>query len=156
MGPTIPAFAARPTSSYVNIMATYRDLSGIWTGSFKYSIVHMRGVTFTAWIDDTNGVLGGTILEPNTFANSTADELSATLSGTRTGLDVAFSKQYDPGQGTHGFTIRYLGKVNSDFTVMMGRWQISGDFGASGNFELSRQSGAFEAIERAREVVLTP
>lgn len=136
------------------IMAKFTDLNGIWTGSFGYPVPWKESVSFTAWIDDQAGSLSGTILEPNTFADTAAEELSATVNGARTGIDISFTKVYEPGQGAHAHEIEYSGKANSDLTWITGQWRIGGWIEASGSFEMSRQSGAFETAEKERAVEL--
>ena len=137
-------------------MAAFTDLNGLWTGSYSYSAASMGTVAFTAWLDDQAGAIGGTIVEPNTFANSPAEDLSSTVTGARSGSEIAFTKVYDPGQGTHGFAIQYAGKANADFTWIVGRWRVPGEFEWSGPFEMSRQSGALEKAEETREAQLVP
>lgn len=111
-------------------------------------------VAFTAWFDDQAGTLGGTLMEPNTFANSPSEDLSSTLNGTRTGMEIGFTKIYDPGQGAHAQPIQYAGKANRDFTWVVGKWRIAGWFEWSGPFEMSRQTGAIEQAEREQDVEL--
>ena len=128
-------------------MAAFTDLNGIWSGSYGYPD-RERHVSFTAWLDDQAGAIGGSILEPNTFVDTLAAELAATISGARSGTDLTFSKTYDPGQGAHNHTIQYSGRINSDFTWIVGRWRIAGWFEWSGPFEMARQSGALEKAQR--------
>ena len=135
-------------------MAAYKDLNGLWTGSYGYVAGTPAAVAFTAWLDDDSGRIAGTILEPNTFAASPAEELSSVINGARSGTEVAFTKIYDPGQGAHGQEILYAGKANSDFTWIVGRWRIGGWIEVSGPFEMSRQSGALEKAEQERSVEL--
>lgn len=135
-------------------MSGFTDLNGLWTGSYSYQASGMGPVTFTAWLDDKNGSLGGTILEPNTFANTPADDLSSTVSGARSGMEIAFTKVYDTGQGTHAQQVHYAGRVNRDFTWIVGRWRIPGQIEWSGPFEMARQSGSLEKAERQEEVEL--
>lgn len=135
-------------------MAKFIDLNGLWTGSYGYPGGLKQHVSFTAWVDDENGTIGGTILEPNTFAATPASELSSIISGARLGTDVSFTKLYDPGQAAHSHEILYTGKADSDFTLIVGKWRIGGWVGATGTFEMSRQSGAFTSLEAARSVEL--
>ena len=135
-------------------MSSFSDLNGLWTGSYSYPAAGMTAVAFTAWLDAQAGAIGGTILEPNTFANTPADDLSATISGTRTGSELTFTKVYDPGQSAHAQPIHYVARINRDFTWITGRWRIPGQIEWSGPFEMSRQSGALESVERTREVEL--
>ena len=136
-------------------MATFTDLNGLWTGSYSYPATSMGTVAFSAWLDDQAGAIGGTIVEPNTFANTPAADLSSTVSGARSGSEIAFTKIYDPGQGTHGYAIHYAGKANAEFTWIVGRWRVPGAFDWSGAFEMSRQTGAIEKLEKVREVEVT-
>ena len=135
-------------------MANFTDLNGLWTGSYGYPGNAQAAVSFTAWIDDQASVIGGTILEPNTFAATPALELSSVINGARSGTDVAFVKIYDPSQGTHSHDIQYAGKANSDFTWIVGKWRIGGWIEVSGSFEMSRQSGAFEKAEEKQSIEL--
>lgn len=135
-------------------MSGFSDLNGLWTGSYGYSEPGKPSVAFTAWLDDQASAIGGTIMEPNTFAATPAEELSATISGARSDLELAFTKLYDAGQGTHDTPIQYAGKINNDFTWIVGRWRVPGWFEWSGPFEMSRQSGSFEQAERERKAEL--
>ena len=135
-------------------MANFTDLNGLWTGSYGYPNNAQTAVSFTAWIDDQSGGIGGTILEPNTFAETSAAELSSVINGARSGTDVTFIKRYDPGQGAHSQEIEYTGKANSDFTWIVGKWRIGGWIEVSGSFEMSRQSGAIEKAEEKQKIQL--
>ena len=135
-------------------MARFNDLNGIWSGSYGYPVAWREHVAFTAWIDDQNGTIGGTIMEPNTFVDTVAEELSSAIHGARIGSEVSFTKIYDPGQGAHSHEIEYTGRANSDYTMIIGTWRIGGWIESSGPFEMSRQSGAFEKAEETRAIEL--
>ncbi len=120
-------------------MATGKDMNGLWSGWYTYSSLG-EPVPFTAWIDDSAGLLTGTILEPNTFSNLDIDDLQAELAGTRLGRDVFFSKTYGQGQGAHNLPIAYEGRADEDFETVRGQWSFTDPRGESGPFELKRSS----------------
>jgi len=135
-------------------MSGFSDLNGLWTGSFGYSVSGMAAVSFTVWLDEKDGNIGGTIMEVNSFAASPAEDLSSTINGARSGLELAFTKLYDAGQGAHDTPIHYAGKINRDFTWIVGRWRIPSESNWSGPFEMSRQSGTLEKAKRTRTAEL--
>lgn len=135
-------------------MSAYKNLSGLWTGSYSYTLHGKQSVAFTAWIDDKAGKLSGTLLEANTFVDSPSLELTSTLEGTRSGTDLEFTKRYDPSQGAHASPIHYTGRTNQGFTFVTGQWSIAGPYEWSGPFEMSRQSGAFEKAQREEMIEL--
>ena len=122
-------------------MAGTQDLNGLWSGQFYYpEILRMEPVSFTAWIDDTNGLLSGSILEPNTFADGGPSMLSASLQGERTGTGVIFTKRYEAGQNAHSENIVYSGTIAEDFKLITGKWAFERPDRMSGLFVLSRSS----------------
>ncbi|MEP7211361.1 MAG: hypothetical protein ABI740_11030 [Alphaproteobacteria bacterium] len=129
------------------------DLTGLWSGEYWYGGAG-QPTPFTAHFVDADGSLTGTTLEPNSFADPSLGELSATLRGSRGDLSVRFVKLYDPAPGVHQSPITYSGTVDANFTMIDGEWSIAGVH--SGHFVLVRVSrGAqAEAIERAEEIVL--
>ena len=68
-------------------------------------------VRFSAWLTESNSVLSGTTLEPNTITDGGPDELSSELSGSNRGNEVLFLKTYleisEP-------PIFYSGELNAD------------------------------------------
>lgn len=124
------------------------DMNGLWTGWYDYT-GFSDPVPFTAWFDDVDGRLSGTMLEPNTFAEDALEDLEAQISGERGGLVISFDKTYCPDQGAHGLPIRYEGHADSDFEMVVGEWHFElGGYG-SGRFQLSRASrGLSEGILR--------
>lgn len=116
------------------------NLSGYWSGEYTY--VHTRPPTpFNVFLDDCDGALTGTTLEPNTFADPSLDELSATISGERRGASVLFDKLYEPGSGVHRETVHYRGEANDDFTLIEGEWNFGRPGRPHGAFRLTRSSG---------------
>ncbi|MCI4644213.1 MAG: hypothetical protein MRY64_05470 [Hyphomonadaceae bacterium] len=130
-------------------MGEYSDMNGLWSGWYAYSMLSQR-VPFTAWMDDTTGLLTGTILEPNTFSDMDLDDLQSEIAGTRNGSHVFFSKTYLSGQGAHAFPIAYDGHADAEFLCIRGEWSFSGVFkGHRGPFEMRRASqGISEGILR--------
>ena len=118
-----------------------KNLSGYWSGAYRYAIGR-PATPFNLFVEDEAGRLSGTTLEPNTFADAGVTELSATITGTRSGHDVTFRKVYDPATGAHTETIYYSGQVNEDFTMIEGEWSFQRPLYPSGVFRLSRASGA--------------
>ncbi|MEL6753492.1 MAG: hypothetical protein AAFO57_05655 [Pseudomonadota bacterium] len=114
-------------------------MNGLWSGWYTYSNLG-EPVPFTAWIDDSAGLLTGTILEPNTISNLDLDDLQAEIAGTRMGQDVFFSKTYGPDQGAHGLPIAYDGRVDEDFETVRGQWSFADPRNGKGPFELKRSS----------------
>lgn len=129
-------------------MAGKGDMNGLWSGWYDYAGLS-EPVSFTAWFDETRGILSGTILEPNTFGDPSLDDLHADITGAREGYDVAFIKLYRPDQGAHGQDIRYEGVADSDFNRVRGVWSIDAAESVAGRFELARSSRSIsEAILR--------
>lgn len=123
-------------------------MNGLWSGWYSYEGLG-QAVPFTAWIDDTGGLLLGTILEPNTFSPLDLDDLQADLSGTRDGQAVFFSKVYSDDQGAHASPILYGGEADARFERVMGRWSFPHLNGLEGRFELTRSSrGIGEGVLR--------
>lgn len=128
-------------------MSTHSDMNGIWSGRYEY-FGRGEAVKFTAWFDDQNGALSGTIMEPNSFVPEASEDLQSSISGSRHALEVEFIKQYDTDSGAHDLPIVYSGTVDKDFTLLRGVWVFPDDpqF-QKGQFEMSRAS---VGIEHAR------
>lgn len=139
------ATGARPIARTLRRTKKHDSLTGLWTGAYAapYS---SRQTPFNATIEDTAGALSGSIDEPNTFGDPSADRLFATLRGNRDGLSVSFIKRYD-GTGGAAHTVGYEGAVDADFTRIDGNWTLP-DW--SGPFFMQRaEAGAEAAAERA-------
>ncbi|MEM1106575.1 MAG: hypothetical protein AAGH87_09315 [Pseudomonadota bacterium] len=120
-------------------MGSKRDMNGLWSGWYTYASLG-EPVTFTAWIDDSAGLLTGTILEPNTFSRLEIDDLSAEIAGTRLRQDIFFSKTYSANQGAHGRPIAYEGRADEAFETVRGQWSFTKPSDGRGPFELTRSS----------------
>lgn len=128
-------------------MNDHKDMNGIWSGRYEYS-GRGEAVKFTAWIDDSSGALSGTMLEPNTFVASHAEDLQAIIDGSRLTLEIEFTKTYEASSGAHDIPIVYSGTVDKAFTLLRGTWAFpDGPMFGRGIFEMSRTS---VGIERAR------
>lgn len=127
-------------------MAKHVDMNGLWSGSYSYDLIS-RPVRFTAWIDDQNGTLGGTITEPNTHARGGPDELLAVIEGMRTGHMIDFTKTYASDSGAHTQSIYYEGEANPALTEVTGIWQFRAPDVLKGQFFMSRISDTFEKAE---------
>lgn len=136
-------------------MSQTSDMSGLWSGIYFYGAD--AGVPFSAWIDEADGALSGTTLEPNTFAATSAEELEANITGTRRGVSVEFTKIYAPSTGIRQPPLIYRGDVNGDFTEVTGRWAFSSLGAPSGRFKLSRlKSSAAVREEKAVPAPIAP
>lgn len=129
------------------------NLTGFWSGEYWYA-----GVTsptpFSAHIADAAGSVSGTTLEPATFGAPGLTELSADITGSRTGLMLAFIKIYHPAPGVHRNPIHYSGALDAKFTVIEGDWRFADGF--SGRFILTRASRGAKAAARRRAVRVGP
>ncbi|MEM6410035.1 MAG: hypothetical protein AAF683_00705 [Pseudomonadota bacterium] len=120
-------------------MAKSSDMNGIWSGMYNYNDIDMT-VKFTAWLDDQNSVIGGTTMEPNTFAPEGPDDLMAIIEGARAGLDVAFQKTYEASSGVVQTPVFYEGEVDPDFKEVRGVWRFEAPERTSGEFRLIRMA----------------
>lgn len=120
-------------------MASSKDMNGLWSGWYTYSNLG-EPVPFTAWIDDSTGLLTGSILEPNTFSQLDVDDLQAEIAGTRLGQQIFFSKTYGPDQGAHLYPIAYDGRADEAFEIVRGEWSFADPYLGRGPFELRRSS----------------
>ena len=134
-------------------MSAYENMNGLWTGWYAYKLVIEERVPITVWFNEAAGVLSGTMLEPNTFANPAIEELSADINGSRAGTAIVFTKLYHPTDGVHQEPITYLGQVEAGFEQIYGEWTFNQQGMISGTFELLRSSrGVSEAIEKTAKV----
>ncbi|MEL7480562.1 MAG: hypothetical protein AAGJ29_03295 [Pseudomonadota bacterium] len=137
-------------------MGKSTDMNGIWSGMYNYDQVDMT-VKFTAWLDDENGALGGSVMEPNTFVDGGPDELMAKIKGVRSGLDLAFSKVYHKDLGIRQPPLRYEGEANADFTEVRGVWRFDAPDLMRGQFRLIRMvEGMAGRLLRARAETVKP
>ena len=131
--------------------------AGIWSGRYWYLHIQPENgliVPFSAFISETDGMLSGTTLEPNSFVENGMMELSAALSGMREDGIVEFVKVYDSAPDVHDMPIIYEGEMDSDGMRIFGGWTLESDDGAfAGGFELVRASHA-SSMTRAAALAL--
>ena len=133
------------------------SLSGLWTGRYWYmsSNQHIPAtVPFSAVILDSDGIVTGTTLEPNSFANNNLSELTATIDGQQQDGMIDFMKIYDLLPDVHQYPIDYTGDIDEDWTRIVGGWCITlEDWHEHGGFELVRVTKSVE-ITRAVTIEL--
>lgn len=129
-------------------MAQHNDMSGMWTGLYRYN-GYRNVIRFSAIIEDSGTTLSGSILEPNTITDTSAEELEAHLSGARSDFNFEFQKIYAASTGIIQPAVQYSGDVSSDFEAAHGIWNFGNLNGLSGTFQMSRVSvGAMDKVER--------
>lgn len=120
-------------------MSKALDIGGLWIGHYAYPL-GPAAVPFLANIEDRDGALSGTIVEPNTMG-TTSDTLDAILSGSRHGSAVDFTKAYD-GASDAAHAVDYVGRLSVDGNSISGVWSLAD---ADGPFEMHREA-TFEAV----------
>ncbi|AWW75474.1 hypothetical protein CD351_13640 [Erythrobacter sp. KY5] len=110
------------------------NLTGEWDGTFAYPDVPEAGpvTPFLARLSEAGGVLTGSVIEPNEFAEGT---VRATVCGSRIGKSVHFAKTYHGAGWEYRQTVLYYGRLNDDGTRIAGEWQIDH---WRGPFEMTR------------------
>jgi hypothetical protein len=129
-------------------MAERINLSGLWMGSFSYPDGLGPTTPFLAKLEDSDGSLSGSIIEPNTVGSS-SDQLEAVLSGSRHGSAVDFTKAYD-GASDAAHAVDYVGRLSGDGNSITGVWSLA-DF--DGSFEMHREAVWEERVGEEAEVV---
>lgn len=124
------------------------NLSGLWMGSFSYPSAEGPTTPFLARIEDHDGALTGTIMEPNTIGRS-SDELEAVLTGSREGQAVDFTKIYD-GSSDAAHAVDYVGRLSGDGNSITGVWSLEH---LDGSFEMHREAAWEEQAGEEAEVV---
>jgi len=127
------------------------NISGLWMGSFAYPPGQGPTTPFLARIEDAEGALSGTIIEPN-YMGASSEALEAILSGSREGHAVDFTKAYD-GASDAAHAVDYVGRLSGDGNAITGMWSLAD---ADGSFEMHREAVWEEAIGREAEVVKAP
>jgi hypothetical protein len=122
-------------------MAEEINLSGLWLGSFSYPANVGPTTPFLASLEDDNGRLGGSIVEPNMMGTS-SDQLQAVLSGSRQGRAIDFTKAYD-GASDAAHAVDYVGQLSGDGNVITGVWSLAD---MDGPFEMYREA-VWEELE---------
>jgi hypothetical protein len=127
------------------------DMSGLWEGAFAYPAYQGPTTPFVASIEETDGALTGTIMEPNTMGWS-SEELEAVLNGARNGRSVDFTKAYD-GSSDAAHAVDYVGQLSDDGNLVTGVWSLAE---LDGTFEMRRSASLEEMLEAEEEVGLPP
>jgi hypothetical protein len=124
---------------------TPENLTGIWIGLYSYPRALKAG-HFSATLIETPGSLGGSTSEIWRHGPRAGETVLATLSGSRSGNNVRFTKTYEgPEKPNH--SVEYEGIVGEDFLEIEGRWFVPGNW--AGRFLMIRSGG--RAVEAARE-----
>jgi hypothetical protein len=116
-------------------------------GSYSYPWGE-ASVPFLARIEDRDGALSGTIIEPNTMGTS-SDSLEAILSGSRHGSAVDFTKAYD-GASDAAHAVDYVGRLSGDGNSISGVWSLQD---LDGTFEMYREAVWEEEVGKEASVV---
>ena len=128
-------------------MAERINLSGLWLGSFSYQGGEGPTTPFMARIEDRDGSLSGSTVEPNTVGAS-SETLEAFIAGSRSGAAVDFTKTYD-GASDAAHAVDYVGRLSGDGMTIGGVWSM-GDM--DGLFEMYREAVWEERAGREAEV----
>ena len=124
------------------------DIGGLWMGSFAYPNGAGPTTPFLANIEDNDGALSGTIVEPNHMGVS-SDSLEAVLAGSRDGRSIDFTKVYD-GSSDAAHAVDYVGQLSEVGSTITGVWSLQ-DW--DGSFEMHREAVWEEAVGEEAEVV---
>ena len=124
------------------------DMTGLWEGVYAYPAFQGPTTPFVARIEETDGALTGSIMEPNTMGWST-EELEAALNGAREGRAVDFTKAYD-GSSDAAHAVDYVGQLSDDGTLVTGVWSLAE---LDGTFEMRRSASLEEVLEAEAEEV---
>jgi len=124
------------------------NLSGLWLGSYSYPSGLGPTTPFLASLQDHDGALSGTILEPNTIGRS-SDQLGAIISGSRSGTAVDFTKVYDA-ESDAAHAVDYVGRLSADGNTITGVWSLQD---LDGTFEMHREAVWEERVGEEAEVV---
>jgi hypothetical protein len=122
------------------------DLSGGWTGEYAYPGGIEPTTPFAALIEDRDGVLSGSIVEPNLFGPS-GGHLGAVIHGYRQESAVDFVKTYD-GASDAAHAVDYVGRLSEDGCTISGVWSVAD---LDGTFEMSRDATDEEPVAAKAE-----
>jgi hypothetical protein len=100
------------------------SLTGVWDGLYNWPDSRPR-TPFTAVLIDTGGALSGSVHEVSLSGPLEGRELTAMISGARSGSSVRFTKTYDA-KPVRLRPVIYDGQVNADLTEIEGLWTIPG------------------------------
>lgn len=118
------------------------DISGRWTGMFRYPALYPPN-TFEATIRDAGGIVTGVISQPRETMEAPGPPHQAVIDGTRTGTEVRFVKVYDD---LSRATPHYRGTILPGGDEIEGEWTIPGNW--SGTFFMIRAAKAEEEAEK--------
>lgn len=129
-------------------MADKRNLTGVWYGRYD-GVNSSQTNRFIAQLAEVAGSFSGAISEPDD--HGVVDVRHAMVQGTRSGADLAFTKQYD-GAGPFAHAVHYAGQVNGDGTEVTGVWTV---MGFHGTFVMEREVFTADELEDEEEIELT-
>jgi hypothetical protein len=111
---------------------------------------------FAAHIQDRGDSFDGTTLESTDFGHGLR-ELAASITGSRDGRSIEFTKRYDAGQSAHREPIFYAGTIDGDLSFIEGRWLLAEwIYRTTGGFRMKRGSqGAAAAVKRETRAPVT-
>ena len=124
------------------------NLSGLWLGSFSYPAGLGPLTPFLASLEDDDGSLSGSIVEPNTIGDASY-QLKSFVSGSRSGTAVDFTKMYD-GASDAAHAVDYVGRLSADGNSITGVWSLAE---MDGTFEMHREAVWEEKMGAEAEVV---
>jgi hypothetical protein len=127
------------------------DMTGLWHGAYVYPAFAGPTTPFVANIVDRDGIISGTIIEPN-LVGFLSEELEATIAGSRSGRAVDFIKTYD-GKSDANNSVDYVGQVSAEGDLVTGVWSYES---WDGTFEMRRDARLEEvlAADTAEELVI--
>ena len=115
------------------------NLTGSWAGRYKYAPgLKEAPQVFSATLEETEGLLRGETIEPNTFAPVATDTLVAGLKGSRDGLEVTFRKRYSD---FNSKDIDYSGYLDDSGNRIEGTWHFPAWPWIRGTFTMVRERG---------------
>lgn len=131
-------------------MAEDDNLTGVWEGVYNWP-GHRPPTPFTAVLIETGGSLSGSVHEVSLSGPFEGRELTAMISGVRSGCSVQFTKAYEP-KPVRFRPVTYDGSLNADVTEIEGIWSIKGLW--SGRFLMIRSRRPSEAAETEQEIAV--
>ena len=125
-------------------------LTGTWAGTYFYALANSTGgavgsVAFFAELTIDRDKLRGSVIEPNTIGDRSANELRASIEGSigEDGL-VRFVKTYD-GTGGVDHSVEYVGRLDPVTQQIDGVWKATG---GEGRFVMRRHNRMPELARR--------
>ena len=121
-------------------------MSGVWYGRYLASSAEVEENSFIANLEELAGEVSGTITEPDTTGIDAVRR--AFVDGSRTGIQLRFTKQYDPA-GALAHSVAYAGAISDDGTEVSGEWRFSG---YHGSFVMNREAFTAEELDEEAAV----